>query len=136
MKRLSAVAVVLAWAVAGCDSAQPCPTGSCPVVNGAWSMSWTDGFRPAGCMEQGPRPMMLNFVQSNSDLKTTVGGQDLSGTILDTWTFTLNGGQTPGYSLHGTALSDGADAGIHLEGSLTVVGSECTIDDGFVGQKL
>jgi len=128
--------VLLAWAVTGCDSAQPCPTGSCPAVGGAWSLTWSDGFRPAGCKVQGPRPATLNFVQSDSDLKTNVDSQDLTGTILDTWTFTLSGGQSPSYSMHGMAKSDGADAGVHLEGSLTVVDSECTIDDSFVGQRL
>lgn len=77
----------------------------------------------SGCPPQGPRPESLHFTRSGSLARTMLGGTELSGTIYDTWDFSLNGQTLDGsrYSLRGRAgLSSTSDAGtgLRLSGSL------------------
>jgi len=70
----------------------------------------------------GPRPAQLNITQEGNKVSVLLGGDELRGTLYDTYDFSMSGGQTDTtYTLRGRAVVGSADAGrasVRLVGSL------------------
>lgn len=139
--------VVLPFLVS-CGDQRPC--SSCPSIDGAYLVSWQQGFPQAGCPEMGPRPVNLNFSQQGNQLSVLVGGNELRGTLYDTYDFSVSGGDnSTSYSLRGRAVVSGpsaqADGGtvrsnVHLVGTLfTRTGSGsmgCDLSENYTADRL
>lgn len=87
----------------------------------------------------GPRPSNLNVSREGSRVTTLIGGQELRGTLYDTYDFSLNGGpyQLRGRAVVGSASSDG---GVHLVGTLLTDASDggatCLVSESFTADKI
>lgn len=120
------------------------------MIGGAYLVSWQTGFPQSGCPEQGPRPVNFNVSQRGNQLSVLVGGEELRGTLYDTYDFSLTGGRAlASYSLRGRAVVDtmatAADAGsmttgARLYGTLfTRTGSDatpCDLSEGYAADRL
>lgn len=146
MRRLLVVMVPL-WLL-GCGDQRPCT--SCPQVDGAYLVSWQQGFPQMGCPDKGPQPVNLNFSQQGNQLSVLVGGEELRGTLYDTYDFSVSGGRGDvSYSLRGRAVVSGpsaqADGGavrssVHLVGTLfTRTGSgakACDLSENYTADRI
>ena len=100
MRRL---VMVLPFFVLACGDQLPCRT--CPMIAGAYLVSWQSGFPQDGCPTMGPRPVNLNFTQQGNQLSVLIGGEELRGTLYDTFDFSMLGGRSETtYSLRGRAV--------------------------------
>lgn len=117
--------LVLAAALAACGDQRPCT--SCPAIGGAYLVSWQNGLPQENCPQTGPRPVNLNFVQEGNRLSVLVGGEELRGTLFDTYDFSVSGGRTQvSYSLTGRAVVNPATTtadGGSSAGSVRLVGN-------------
>ena len=93
--RFAVAAVVLT--MTACTDALPC--SSCPAIEGAYAVSWEAPM--SSCSVGVPRTTGLSFTRVGSSLHSTVAGQPLTGTLYDTYDFTLSGGIDVSYSLRG-----------------------------------
>lgn len=101
--------VVLPCLLVSCGDQRPCST--CPQINGAYLVSWQQGFPQMGCPAMGPRPVNLNFTQQGNQVAVLVGGNELRGTLYDTYDFSASGGDNAAtYSLRGRAVVTGSTA--------------------------
>jgi hypothetical protein len=140
--------VVLPWLLISCGDQRPCT--SCPQLDGAYLVSWQQGFPQTGCPQMGPRPVNLNFTQQGNQLAVLIGGNELRGTLYDTYDFSVSGGDTAtSYSLRGRAVVSGptaqADGGaarsnVRLVGTLfTRTGSgatACDLSENYTADRL
>lgn len=139
--------MVLPFLVA-CGDQLPCT--SCPMIGGPYLVSWQQGFPQTGCPAEGPRPVNLNFTQTGNQLSVLIGGEELRGTLYDTYDFSLAGGRGEiTYSLRGRAVTSGgsttADGGtvqgnVHLVGSLSSNSRSgamsCDLTEKYTGDRL
>ncbi len=144
--RLS-LAALAAFATAlglSCSDALPC-SSTCPPIEGVYLLSWTAGTPTGGCTLTGPQPSNLNFSRAGSTVRVPVGGVELSGTLFDTWDFSVSGGSLQrSYSLKGRVTTTGpsSDAGVRLLGSLFTRESPdggvggCSIEERYTADKL
>ncbi|MFL5318727.1 MAG: hypothetical protein ACJ790_03655 [Myxococcaceae bacterium] len=96
------LAVVVLWA-AGCGSDnQTCST--CPKVEGTWAI--TSGQPDQACSNGKAPPSSLTITRVGSTIRSTIEGNELTGTVFDTFDFTLSGA-TGG-------STGGADAGVRV----------------------
>lgn len=139
--------MVLPFFVIACGDQQPCLT--CPMIGGAYLVSWQSGFPQDGCPAMGPRPVNLNFTQMGNQLSVLVGGEELRGTLYDTYDFSMLGGRNENtYSLRGRAVvgsaSTSADGGtvaggVHLVGTLSTRSSgakACDLTENYTADRL
>ncbi len=126
---------------AACTDALPCST--CPEMEGAYAVSWE---APTGnCAVGVTRTTGLNVTRVGSSLHSTVAGQQLTGTLYDTYDFSLSGGIDVSYTLRGRLALGAHDAGaqaIHLVGTLRTsargrdAGTFCDTDEKFTADKI
>ena len=121
MRRL----LVLLPLLVACGDQLPCV--SCPMIAGPYLVSWQQGFPQDGCPAEGPRPVNFNLTQSGNQLSVLIGGEELRGTLYDTYDFSVAGGRSETtYSLRGRAVTSGAtttaDGGM-TQGNVRLVGS-------------
>lgn len=138
MKLVAFVAALVALAFAGCTNATPCST--CPPLAGTYSVSWQRALQVAdGCAATGPQPQTLTFSQAGSTASVLVGGLELSGSVYDTFDFSLSATQTDvSYVLRGTVIPTDAasDAGVRITGTLTSRSDTCEIRENYTGDKI
>lgn len=142
MRRLVLPGALLLASLAtpGCGDATPCR--ACPAIEGAYVVSWQNGTPMGGCPATGPQPATLNFTRLASTVRVTVGGEELAGTLYDTYDFTLQGGHDTSYSMRGRVilLSPSTDGGVRVTGSLTTRATTdagaCELEEKFTGDKL
>lgn len=125
-------------------------------------MAWAipPGFED--CNAQPPTPPTMQLAQTGSALRAALGDAGLTGTVYDTWDFTLSGGGLDYLALRGRAVTDatstpdagstadaghdggvsmGTDAGVHapvhLVGTLTWAPSDggCQARRSFTGDR-
>jgi hypothetical protein len=133
--------------VVGCGDQRPC--ASCPDISGPYLASWQNGFPLDGCPTQGPRPVNLNLTQMGNRVSALIDGQELRGTLFDTFDFSLSGGMTGvmnenQYSLLARAVVDSGgrtDGGVpttkvRLAGSLTLRRGMCDLTERFTADRL
>lgn len=122
------------------------------MIAGAYLASWQSGFPQDGCPAMGPRPVNLNFSQTGNQLSVLVGGEELRGTLYDTYDFSMIGGRSENtYSLRGravvgnpTSTADGGTAagGVRLVGSLSIRSSgmtaatACDLTENYTADRL
>ena len=125
---------------AACTDASPC--GKCPAMEGTYRVMWEAPV--SRCAVGATRMANLIFTRAGSGLQSTVGEQPLTGTLFDTYDFTLSGGLEVSYFLKGRLVLGGsADAGspaIHLVGTLRSSvradgGTFCDTDEPFTADK-
>jgi hypothetical protein len=138
MKLGSAAFVILA----ACTDALPCSV--CPAMEGTYAATWETAVN-SGCPAQAvSRPTTLTFTRVGSSITTLLAGQQLTGTLFDTYDFTATGGFETFYSLRGRlVVPTSADAGsaVHLTGALRSsfaadAGSTCELEEKFTAKKL
>lgn len=117
---------VLLVSLAACGDQRPC--SSCPDLSGAYLASWRQGIALMGCPAEGPRPVNLNVTQRGNQLSVLVGGQELRGTLYDTFDYSVSGGlSAASYTLRGRAVvgttSAPADGGVAPAASVRLVGT-------------
>jgi hypothetical protein len=137
----SALLLLCAVLVCSCNDALPC--NQCPAIEGAYLVSWSNGVPSDGCPSfTGPRPANLNVTRVGSIARTTIAGEELSGTVYDTYDYVLNGGTTTVYSFKGHVVPTGSssDGGIRLQGSMLTTAAQgdagCQVDEAYVADKL
>ena len=106
-----------------CGDARPC--SSCPAVAGTYALTLGE-FQGSGeaCATLPPpaAPTSLTLLQSGSVLRATIAGESYSGTLLDTYDFSLLGaeravdGGTEDLHVRGRFIPGAADSGT-LRGS-------------------
>lgn len=119
------------------------------MIAGAYLVSWQSGFPQDGCPTMGPRPVNLNFTQQGNQLSVLIGGEELRGTLYDTFDFSMLGGRSETtYSLRGRAVvgntsatTDGGttQGGVRLVGSLSTRGSgamACDLLENYTADRL
>ena len=120
------------------------------MIGGPYLVSWQQGFPQMGCPTEGPRPVNLNVTQTGNQLSVLIGGEELRGTLYDTFDFSLAGGRSQTtYSLRGRAVTGGAtttaDGGMG-QGSVRLVGTlssnsrsgamSCDLTEKYTGDRL
>jgi hypothetical protein len=120
------------------------------MIAGPYLVSWQQGVAQMGCPAEGPRPVNLNFTQMGNQLSVLLGGEDLRGTLFDTYDFSLAGGRGQvAYSLRGRAVTGGptstVDGGM-AQGTVRLVGSlssnssagaiTCDLTERYTGDRL
>lgn len=137
MRTALAAAAALAT-LAACTNALPCST--CPPLAGTYSVSWLRALQAGdGCPATGPQPPTLTFTQGGSTAAVLVGGVQLTGTVYDTFDFSLSGNQVDvSYVLRGTvvATDSATDAGVRVLGSLTTRTEACELREDYTGDKI
>lgn len=123
---LRLVPVLILVLLPACGDERPC--SSCPDVAGAYLASWRQGVAAMGCPTEGPRPVNLNLTQRGNQLSVLVGGQELRGTLYDSFDFSASGGVTAtSFTLRGRAVvgtsTAAADGGTAPAGSVRLVGT-------------
>lgn len=99
------------------------------------------------CPSTGPRPLNFNLVLQGNRVSTLVGGDELRGTLYDTYDFSVSGGHADTtYTLRGRAvLGTAADGGagtlpVHLVGSLfsrtNVASAGCELKEDYTADRL
>ncbi|MHB8873433.1 MAG: hypothetical protein ACYC8T_07070 [Myxococcaceae bacterium] len=85
------VLLPLALSLTGCGDARPC--SSCPQLSGSYDMVYEEQSRSADCavLPVAPAPSPLELIQFGSSVRAGDGGPALSGTVYDSWEFTLTG---------------------------------------------
>ena len=129
---------------AACTDSLPC--SNCPAMEGTYAFTWqAPTTNVTGCSRlTTPRPSMLTFNRVGSSLTSSLDGQELRGTLFDTYDFTLSGGVDIASNLRGRLVT-GSDAGaIRLTGTLRTslgvadagLGHRCDYEEKFVADKL
>lgn len=125
--------------LAGCTDAMPCST--CPPIEGTWFLQYlAPDFPCDGGMPAAPPPT-VSFTREGSVLRSAIDGIALTGTLYDTYDFSLNG-QMPGggevVSMRGTykpaSRSDAGDDTL-VGGRLSRDRSDCRDDRRFTGAR-
>jgi len=120
--RASFLLAALALGV-GCGDARPC--SSCPLVGGTYALTlgeFQGSSEACATLLPPPAPTSLTLLQSGSVLRATIGGESYSGTLLDTYDFSLLGaerqvdGGTEDLHVRGRFIPGAADSGT-LRGS-------------------
>lgn len=118
------------------------------MIGGAYLVSWQSGSAGSGCPAQGPQPVNFNVAQQGNQLSVLIGGEEVRGTLYDTYDFSLNGGRGgTTYTLRGRAVvrPTSADAGTstgdtRLVGTLfTRTGAEakaCDLAENYAADRL
>jgi hypothetical protein len=81
---------IAALTVAGCDSSNGNPCTTCPPLGGTWVFQFDTGMA-TGCSSLGTLPTSMVIDQQSSVISTYLNGADLSGSLFDTYEFSLNG---------------------------------------------
>lgn len=138
MKPVALAAALVALAFTACTNAAPCTT--CPPLAGTYSVSWQRALQVAdGCAATGPQPQTLTFSQAGATASVLVDGYKLSGSVYDTYDFSLSATQTDvSYVIQGTVIPTDAalDAGVRIVGSLTTRTDACEIRENYTGDKI
>lgn len=130
---------LLVLLVLSCTDAQPCV--QCPTVEGVWFLQYiAPDFPCDGGVLPAP-PSTVQFTREGSVLRGAIEGVPLSGSVYDTFDFTLNG-QNPGggltVSLRGkynpATRADAGDETIY-DGRLLRSTSQCREDRRFTGAR-
>lgn len=124
-----------------CTDSQPCADSACPPMEGTWFFQYiTPDFPCDGGTAPTP-PMTVSFTREGSVLRSAIDGVQISGTVYDTFDFSLNG-QLPGggmtINMRGTFKpASRADAGDDTlyNGRLARSTSACTDDRRFTGAR-
>ena len=120
------------------------------MIAGPYLVSWQQGFPQDGCPAEGPRPVNFNLTQSGNQLSVLIGGEELRGTLYDTYDFSVSGGRSQTtYALRGRAVTSGAtttaDGGltkgsVRLDGSLSINSNagakSCDLTERYTGDRL
>ncbi len=99
------------------------------------------------CPTTGPRPVNLNLTLEGNRLSTLVGGDELRGTLYDTYDFSVSGGHSDttytlrGRAVVGTATDGGAGTPtVHLVGSLfsrtNFASAGCELKEDYTADRL
>ncbi len=138
--RFRSAILVLGLAFASCTDVLPCST--CPTMEGPYTFTWATTTTNDSCPLPAAPPASVTFTRVGSSLRTALGSQELSGTLFDTYDFTLSGGLDTSYNLRGRLVTRGTgDAGvISLTGSLRTrltdaKGGICDFDSKFTAAK-
>ena len=130
---------LLVLLLVACPDAQPCV--QCPPVEGVWFLQYlVPDFPCDGGALPAPAPT-VQFTREGSVLRGAIDGVALSGSVYDTFDFTLNG-QKPGgglsISLRGkynpASRADAGDETIY-DGRLLRSTSQCSDDRRFTGAR-
>jgi hypothetical protein len=128
----------LALALSTCTNAAPCSV--CPPLAGTYAVSWERAeILTEGCPLTGPQPLTLTFAQAGSTASTLVNGVQLSGSVYDTYDFSLNGtNNLIGYQLRGTVVptDTATDAGVRIVGYLVSRTESCELRENYAGDKI
>ncbi|MBL9038309.1 MAG: hypothetical protein JNG84_07345 [Archangium sp.] len=133
----------LTWAAAAlmsCTDVLPCT--ACPPMEGTYTVAWQAAPPSGTCTVPGPRPPEWTIERTGSSISTSLDGSVLTGTVYDTYDFTLSGGvDGPSFALRGRVVVGLSDAGVQLMGSLRTrstgaLDASCNdIDERFVADK-
>lgn len=139
------VAALLASAACGGDT-RACNT--CPNVAGTWTLSFEDGELPPECEQLGrtlpAEPLVLQ--QVGSALTTELQGTQMTGTLYDTWEYTVFGSGDDDAGSRTVALTGryaqplaALDAGERLQGNYNATYDEgettCVLTRGYTAQR-
>lgn len=118
---LRRLALLCPLVLAACEDVRPCT--SCPQIAGAYLVSWQRGVAQPDCPTTGPRPIEFNVTQTGNRVSALIGGDELRGTLYDTYDFSMTGGHSDtSYTLRGRAVvggaADGGGSSVRLVGSL------------------
>lgn len=138
MKSVSKMLGVVGLAVA-CTNAQPCV--SCPAIEGVWFLQYIAPDFPCDAGTPAAPPMTVAFTREGSVVRGAIDGVMMSGTVYDTFDFTLSG-QLPNGSntvnLRGIyrppTRSDAGDE-ILYNGVLVRTSAACRDDRRFTGAR-
>jgi hypothetical protein len=111
---------------AACGTANRVCFQSCPPMEGRWRVVFESGSVPADCqaIDAAPVDGELSVTRQGAALTATFGGTELTGTLYESFDFSLNGQSTPNgggldaISFRGRYVpsSDGGTAGAQLTG--------------------
>lgn len=147
---MSAVRWVLAVVlVAACDDARPC--SSCPPLEGRYALTYEGGATAGDCATArvGEPPRELEIARSGPTIRSTALGVELTGTLYDTFDFTLAGAGvsdagSDAITYRGKFLppSNATDGGTLLRGSYSgthrpvpATENTCILERSFSGTK-
>jgi len=118
----AAAAAVALGAAAACSAGNAACFRSCPPLEGQWLVAFEPATDPAECRQLGLTVSdgELAVTRQTSQLAATFAGQELTGTVYDTWDFALDGQAIPdggvdAYSFRGR-FSPGRDGGGGADG--------------------
>lgn len=129
--------------ITGCGDALPCSSG-CPDIEGTYALEY-QAANPS-CGEKTAPPTTITLTRQVSALSGLLYGIPCTGTVYDTYDFTLRGaagaGEIDSVSLRGKWVGSRPDSGASatLRGTLSVtVGTgdtACTSSRAFTGGRL
>jgi hypothetical protein len=141
-------AALLVFLLPACDCGDQRACSDCPPLEGRYAMAYDDETASADCSAIRPpaEPAELELSRVGSTARTTVAGVELSGTVFDSFTFSLTGngagdGGQLSMNLRGTFVppSSVTDGGTQLRGTysadITGGGKSCSTSRGYVGVK-
>jgi hypothetical protein len=127
-------------AATACTNAQPCST--CPPIEGVWFLQYVAPVFPCDAGTPLPTPPnALQLQREGSVLRSVLDGIELTGTLYDTYDFTLNGqalggGETVSMrALYRPASNPDAGDEQLLEGRLTRDTEACSEQRTFTGAR-
>lgn len=135
--------------VGGCADGRPCT--QCPPVEGSYVLSFSDVQRTTDCATLSPPGGELSVARVGSVLHGQLGGTELTGTLYDTYDFTLAGssigdaGVVDAVDLVGRYVppSSGADGGDWIRGTYSATQQRdersgrrtCSVHASFMGVR-
>lgn len=133
------VAVSLSTALLSCTDSQPC--SDCPPMEGTWFFQYLAPDFPCDAGVLADPPATVSFTREGSVMRSAIDGIQLSGTLYDTFEFSLNG-QMPGggltISMRGSykpsTRSDAGDETLY-SGRLARSTDRCRDDRRFTGAR-
>ena len=120
---LVGAAALAVGAAAACSASNAACFRDCPPLEGRWQVTFEPAADPSECQQLGAGVAdgELVITRRTSQLAATFGGQELSGTLFDTWSFALDGqavmdgGLGDAFSFRG-AFTRGQDGGTAADG--------------------
>lgn len=122
-----------------CTDAAPCT--SCPPIEGVWFLQYTEPTFPCDAGTPTTPPATVSFTREGSVMRGAIEGVTLSGTLYDTYDFTLAGQSMNGdltVNLRGLYIApDKPDAGSDriTSGTLARSTASCRDERRFTGAR-
>jgi hypothetical protein len=131
---------VMLVALGGCDNTTTC-SSDCPPVEGVWALQYLAPIFPCDAGTQPAPPGTVQFMREGSRLTSAVDGVALTGSVYDTFDFSIHGQAVGGGEtvdmrakyVKGSA-ADGGGAAL-TDGRLTREAGGCREERPFTGAR-